>query len=263
MVYSGVRRQRVDAITQQLWQAPGLPFGLRRRDVNSDPDTNAQTLVVDIPPGWEMGESWNESDLEFLVESGDLAVAGRDCGAGHYLFLPSGTPLGRIASTTGARLILWLNEQFVVRTGAPATPRFAIQETTDIYDETNWATVQDAFAGVTDTTSHRDIQVPTRCIRLRKHEESGQDTILFVMPAAYSKSALEVHHSAEELFFLKGWCATDPEHVYEPGDYMCWAPGTIHGVVRAWSSVVLSKHHGKLTSPEVPLGVTSFEGQLA
>jgi hypothetical protein len=44
---------------------------------------------------------------------------------------------------------------------------------------------------------------------------------------------------------------------------MCWAPGAIHGVVRAWSSIGLSKHHGKLTSPEVPLGVTSFEGQLA
>ena len=177
MVYSGVRRQRVDAITQTLWQAPGLPFGLRRRDVNSDPDTNAQTLVVDIPPGWEMDESWNESDLEFLVESGDLAVAGRECGSGHYLFLPSGTPLGRIASTTGARLILWLNKQFVVRTDAPPTARFAVEETVDIYDETNWATVQDAFAGVTDTTSHRDIKVPNavhpapqaRGLRARHH----------------------------------------------------------------------------------------------
>lgn len=262
MVYTGVRRVKLDEIRKTLWRAEGLPFGLLRRDVNSDPDTGAQTVVVDVPPGWQMGESWNESDLEFLVESGDLSIAGRNCAAGHYLFLPAGTPLGSIASTGGARLILWLSGQFVARTDAPPRPRFAIEESTDIYDESNWQTVQEAFAGVTDTTSHRDIAVPTRCIRLRKVEKSGQDTILFVMPQAYSKTALEVHHSAEELFFLRGWCATDPEHVYEPGDYMCWAPGVIHGVVRGWSAIVLSKHHGPLTSPEVPLGVTAFDGQI-
>lgn len=262
MVYSGNRGVRIDALKKTVWRTDGLPFGLLRRDVNSDPDTGERTLVVDVPPGWQMDASWNDSDLEFLVREGDLSIAGRDCRSGHYLFLPSGTPLGRVASAGGAQLILWLSGAFRVRVDSAPEPRCDVEETVNIYDEANWLTVQEAFAGVTDTSSHRDISVPTRCIRLRKVERSGQDTILFVMPPAYSKTALEVHHSTEELFFLQGWCATDPDHVYGPGDYMCWQPGVIHGVVCGWSAVVLSKHHGPLTSPEIPLGVTSFDGQL-
>lgn len=263
MVYSGQRRLTLESIPKAVWRQAGVPFGLLRRDINGDPDTGEQTMVVDVPPGWHMDESWNEADIEFLLDEGDLRIAGRDCSKGHYLFLPSGAPLGRVSSAHGARLILWLSTAFAARTDVAPSPRFEIEETADIYDESKWQTVQEAFAGITDTTSHRNIAIPTRCIRLRKVEKSGQDTILFVMPAAYSKTALEVHLSTEELFFLKGWCATDPEHVYEPGDYMCWAPGVIHGIVCAWSAIVLSKHHGPLTSPEIPLGVTSVDAQLA
>ena len=261
MPYIGKRRVTLDEVPKTVWRAAGLPFGLLRRDINGDPETGARTLVVDVPPGWHMDAAWNSADIELLVRDGDLSIAGRTCEQGHYLFLPSGTPLGPIESTAGATLILWLSSEFVVRTDAPPAASGVIQETVDIFDESQWVTVREAFEGVTDTTSHLDLAIPTRCLRLRKVEDSGQDTILFIMPPSYSKTALEVHHSTEELFFLRGWTATDPDHVYEAGDYMCWAPGVIHGIVCGWSAVVLSKHHGPLTSPEVPLGVTALDAQ--
>lgn len=261
MVHSGKRRVVIDQVAQRLWQGKDLPFGLRSRHINDDPDTGAQTLVVDVPPGWSMPEHWNSADLELLVRDGDLTIAGRHCQRGHHLFLPSGTGIGPISSAQGATLIFWTDSPFEVRTDERPTPTKPSVETVDIFDPTNWQPVQEAFAGVTDTSSHGDIAVPTQCIRLRKVEETGKDTILFVLPRGFAKTALEFHHSTEEIFFLSGWCATDPEHVYQQGEYLCWAPGVIHGVVRGWEALCLSKHHGPLTSPQIPLGATSVDAE--
>ena len=261
MTHTGQRRIIIDQVPQRLWRAEGLPFGLRTRHINEDPQTGAQTLIVDVPPGWRMPSHWNTADLEFLVRDGDLAIAGRQCGRGHYLFLPSGTEIGPVSSEQGASLIFWTDSPFEVRTDERPTPSKPLAETVDIFDPANWLPVREAFAGVTDTSSHDDIEVPTMCIRLRKVEETGKDTILFVMPRGFSKKALEYHHSTEEIFFLGGWCATDPDHVYQAGDYLCWEPGVIHGVVSGWEALCLSKHHGPLTSPQIPVGATSVDAE--
>ena len=261
MVHVGHRRVVVDSVAKRVWRAEGLPFGLLRRDINANPDTGEETLVIDVPPGWSMGSSWNEADLEFLVLEGEVNIAGRTCRRGHYLFLPSGTDLEEFSSSQGATMIWWNDAPFVVRTDRPTAPTKPLAETEDVFDKGNWSTVLEAFAGVTDTTSHAELEVPTQCIRLRRVEDSGMDTILFVLPRSFSKTALEFHHSTEEIFFLDGWCATDPDHVYEAGEYLCWQPGVIHGVVSAWGSVCISKHHGPLTSPQIPLGATAIDAE--
>ncbi|MGW0504478.1 cupin domain-containing protein [Micromonospora sp. NPDC003241] len=261
MTHAGKRRVIIDQVPQRVWRAAGLPFGLLTRQINADPETGAQTLVVDVPPGWHMPAHWNAADLELLVRDGDLTIAGRECRPGHYLFLPSGTELGPISSEHGATLIFWTDSPFEVRTDTPPAPSTPLGETVDIFDKANWRPVREAFAGVTDTSSHGDLEVPTQCIRLRKVEESGKDTILFVLPRRFTKTALEFHHSTEEIFFLGGWCATDPEHVYHAGEYLCWEPGVIHGVVTGWEAICLSKHHGPLTSPQIPLGATSLDAE--
>ena len=261
MGHTGHRRIVVDAVPKRVWHAEGLPFGLLRRDINANPDTGEETLVVDVPPGWRMEPHWNSADIELLVVDGDLDIAGRSCRRGHYLFLPSGTDLGTVSSSQGATVIWWNDAPFSVQTGAAPTPTKVGAETVDVFDQSNWVTVLEAFAGVTDTTSHASLDVPTQCIRLRRVEDTGMDTILFVMPRSFSKTALEFHHSTEEIFMLGGWCATDPEHVYEAGDYLCWEPGVIHGVVSGWEAVCISKHHGPLTSPQIPVGATAFDAQ--
>ncbi|MGV9978165.1 hypothetical protein ACWDUH_10855 [Micromonospora wenchangensis] len=261
MAHTGKRRVTIEGVPQRVWREDGLPFGLLTRHINGDPQTGAQTLVVDVPPGWSMPAHWNTADLELLVRAGDLTVAGRQCRPGHHLFLPSGTGLGPISSEGGASLIFWSDSRFEVRTGEPPTPAKPLSETVDVFDPANWSPVQEAFAGVTDTSSHGDLEVPTQCIRLRRVEDTGKDTILFVLPRRFAKTALEFHHSTEEIFFLGGWCATDPEHVYHAGEYLCWEPGVIHGVVSGWEAICLSKHHGPLTSPQIPLGATSVDAE--
>jgi len=262
MGMSGKRRVVLADLEKKVWNESSLPFGVLRRIVNHDPDTGALSLVVDVPPGWASPDHWNSSDMELLVLDGDFTVAGRECGRGHYIYLPSGTSVGPMSSDKGATLIWWIDSDFEIQTGPAPAPAAPVEETTDVFDPANWETVRDAFEGVTDTTSHAGLEVPTRCIRLRRSETSGMDTILFVMPPNFSKTALEFHHSTEEIFFLGGWCATDPEHVYEAGTYLCWEPGVIHGVVCGWEAICISKHHGPLTSPEIPLGAVSVDAQL-
>lgn len=243
-----------------LWEAEHLPFGLLRRTINADPANGAETLVVDIPTGWTMEESlWNEADLEFVVLEGDLEIAGVSATRGAHGFLPAGTPLGPIRSQGGAEIIWWHDSTFQLRTGTPPSPTKPRSFLEDLYDEANWDTIVHAFEGVTDVGSHDGLEVPTRCIRLRKVEESGKDTILFVLPRGFQKTSLEYHHSTEEIFILGGWTATDPYHVYMPGQYLCWEPGVIHGVVSGWDGLCLSKHHGPLTSPNIPVGAVSVD----
>lgn len=260
MGHMGKRRVVWDDVERRLWQEEHLPFGLVRRLINADSDTGGETLIVDMPPGWTLeSEVWNESDLEFVVLSGGLQMADIAATRGTHVFLPSGAPLGPITSSEGAELIFWHDSAFCLRTDTlpePATSRTVLL---DVFDESNWVPVKDAFAGVTDVGSHDDLAVPTRCIRLRKVEESGKDTILFVLPRGFQKSSLEYHHSTEEIFMLDGWCSTDPDHVYRVGEYLCWEPGVIHGVVSGWDALCLSKHHGPLTSPNIPIGAVSVD----
>lgn len=259
MGFTGHRRVVWEQVDRKLWQAEHLPFGLVRRLINADPDTGAETLIVDVPPGWTLdAEVWNEAHLELVVLRGDLRVAGLDAARGTYAFLPSGTPLGPISSEAGAEIILWHDSPFALRTDAAPEPEYARTDLDDLFDERHWVTVKEAFAGVTDVGSHDGLAVPTRCIRLRKVEESGKDTILFVLPRGFEKSSLEFHHSTEEIFMLGGWCSTDPDHVYREGEYLCWEPGVIHGVVRGWDALCLSKHHGPLTSPNIPIGAVDI-----
>ena len=260
MGHTGHRRVVWDQVDRRLWQSEHLPFGLVKRQINADPDTGGMTLIVDVPPGWALeADVWNEADLEVVVLEGDLHIAGVDGGRGTHAFLPSGTPLAPIASVAGAQIILWHDSPFVLRTDTPPAPSVPRSELADLFDEQNWVTVKDAFEGVTDVGSHDGLAVPTRCIRLRKVEETGKDTILFVLPRGFQKTSLEYHHSTEEIFLLDGWCATDPDHVYRTGEYLCWEPGVIHGVVSGWDALCLSKHHGPLTSPNIPVGAVSVD----
>lgn len=260
MGHAGQRRIVWDQVQRRLWQPEGVPFGLVTRAINADPDVGAATMLLDVPPGWEMpAAGWNEADLELLVIAGDLEVAGLSGGRGLYAYLPAGTDLGTIRSTAGAEIIFWHDAPFRVRTDAAPAPQTPRSHVTDVFDEAGWVPVKEAFAGVTDTGSHDGLKVPTRCIRLRKVEETGLDSILFVMPKGFQKTSLEFHHSTEEIFFLDGMCSTDPDHVYMPGEYLCWEPGVIHGVVSGWDAVCISKHHGPLTSPNIPLGATSVD----
>lgn len=260
MGHQGKRRVVWDEVPRRLWQPDGVPFGWVRRAINADPVTGGETLMVDIPPGWELPNAgWNESDLELLVVDGDLEIGGLSGSRGMYAHLPAGTDLELIRSREGAELIFWHDSPFRMRSDEAPAPLAPLSHVSDIFDEANWSTIKDAFAGVTDVSSHDDLKVPTRCIRLRKVEESGIDTILFVLPRGFQKTSLEFHHSTEEIFFLAGMCATDPDHVYLTGDYLCWEPGVIHGVVSGWDSLCLSKHHGPLTSPNIPLGATSVD----
>lgn len=251
MSYPGKRRIVFDEVPKIIWIDESLPYGLLRRDLNHDPETNGKTMILDFLPGWEMGKSWNESDIEFLVLNGEVQIADRICKTGHYLFLPSGAPIGPIQSSNGATVLFWHETAFRARDGAPVSPTKPIAETIDIYDPENWKPVREVFEGVTDTSSHDDTTVNAKCIRLRTFTDTGKDTVLFIMPRGFRKPALEVHESAEEAITLRGVLATDPEHVYEAGQYLCWEPRVVHGPVSGWDSIVLSKQHGRYTSPRV------------
>jgi hypothetical protein len=261
MVRPGIRRLNPANVPDRVWEVPGLPFGLRIRELNADPESGGRTLIVDIPPGWAFHDAHhNGSDEEFLVLDGGLSVGDQQFKKGSYLYRPAGTAVSGVSCPDGAQLLYWHDGPFDLRLGEPdSPPERPGASHADIFEESTWQRVTEAFAGVTDVGSHDDLAVPTRCIRLRTAEATGHDTIIFILPRGFKKTSLEFHHGTEELYFLSGWCATDVDHVYHPGEYLCWAPGTIHGVVQGWDAICISKHHGGLTSPNIPVGATGVD----
>lgn len=260
MTRPGIRLCRWAEVPARLWPHDGLPFGLISRLINEDPDTGGATHVIDVPTGWMMGDDhWNTADLELVVLEGDLVLDGVHHARGAHRFIPSGTRIGPIFSGIGCRLILWHDSTYQVHKEPAPGSVLPSTYTVNLFDETAWLPILEAFREDSDVSSHADLEVPTRMLRLRRYEDSGMDTMVFILPPGFQKTSLEYHHATEEIFFLDGWCATDPNHVYYPGDYLCWAPGTIHGVVSGWGAICLSKHHGKLTSPNIPVGATGID----
>jgi len=250
--YSGVRRRTLSDVEKTLWVHPDIPFGLVRRELNRDDETGAATLVVDVPPGWSMPGSANSSPLEMLVLDGSIVCGTRELARGHYTFLPTGSPFADISTDNGATILLWHDGAVAALPEAQWDRSAVVQETVDVFDPANWVGLREAFAHI-DTSSHNRVIGRALCIRLRTFEETGGDTVLFMMAKGFRKLDLEVHESAEEVVTLSGILTTDPEHVYEPGEYFCWEPNVVHGPVTGWDAVCISKHRGQFTSASVEI----------
>lgn len=252
MAYESIRRRTVASVEKKIWIDDALPYGLMKRYLNSDSETGATTLIVDIPPGWSMPATANQSALEILVLDGQFTSGNRTFAKGHYAFLPPAVPFGEISTTDGASILLWHEGPIGAVSAEDWDPTSSAVETLDVFNPSNWKDLREAFSEI-DTSSHDRVNVAAKCIRLRTYEETAGDTILFVMAKGFKKPELEVHESAEEVLTLSGILSTDPDHVYEPGEYFCWAPNVVHGPVAGWDAICISKHHGRFTSPKVPV----------
>ena len=235
MARDHVRKLEIEQIRREVWQADDLPTGLVVRPLNHDPESGARTLIVDVPVGWENPTPrWHSCDEEFLVLDGELEVGSSRYRKGHYVFRPAGLEHGPTRSEGGCRLLYWHESAFDVQTGPFE------------------GSVEKPFIDGLDTVVPRDewerfpvpLPTPALMIRLRKEEETGCDTTLEWIPPNTMSPAREYHTADEEVYVLGGWAATDPEHVYLPGSYLCWKAETIHGPVQAWDLLCVVKHYG-------------------
>ncbi|MFL2771328.1 MAG: DUF4437 domain-containing protein [Rhodospirillaceae bacterium] len=81
--------------------------GFRVAKLSQDYATGAVSYFGSLAPQWIRRESgYYESDVEFMVMSGDLSIGDTSLSAGHYCYLPAGCLLGAASTNAGCELFM-------------------------------------------------------------------------------------------------------------------------------------------------------------
>jgi quercetin dioxygenase-like cupin family protein len=257
----GVRRLRISEVEYKVCQHPRLPPGVLIRVLNEhpDPDNGARTLVVDLPAGWELPQLHCHPDQEeYYVIEGDLTVGDEQLRTGHYVYRPGGSVQGPIRTENGCTLLYW-HDEFDIEIVDPDSEPGPVT-IVDVLDESQQV---DAFvllqSDTRDVSAYEDLG--EEMIRLRTVEETGDaDHVATWIPIGADMDVLGVHQGTEEIYIVgPGWVATDVNHIFFPGDYLCWEPGVIHGPTIGGGTLVLVKHYGGYSTPIVPIFATGID----
>ncbi len=99
----------VHATSQMDWEAaPGYPPGTEAKVLREGRKDRAWTILLKLPPGWEMGNHAHTRPEQHYVLEGEYEVDGQVFSAGIYRFIPPDTHHGPFFSCEGAViLVVW------------------------------------------------------------------------------------------------------------------------------------------------------------
>jgi len=191
----------------------GIAPGLRSALLSLDPQSGAETRLINAAPYWCWRDPIRlECDLELLVLQGDFRVGANSLRAGWYLFTPAGTVIPSMESVEGATLIMMPTGflSWRCQESAPSRSRIAPPAPFDIRS-LPWLP-SPSYEGRPADEADPALSVKI----LWQDPDTSAYTLLTRQKAGWSDVRLESHATWEELLLLEG-------------DYLMGATGHITG----------------------------------
>jgi hypothetical protein len=211
-------------------KAPFMAEGARGQAwvkvLSRDPETEAESLMYRLDPGWSADAIENTVYENLLVLDGDLDVDGTSLRKHWYSYRPEGHRSGPLSTGTGATVIAIAGFP-----GELASPISLPGLDTDAMEWVGW-----------------DVSKKHAMKMLRGDEENLDVYFLArVDPAFENKIDADGHDAPEEAFFLEGRSLnydghTRGRHINTAGTYVYRAPGSQHGLNTVTERVLLFKH---------------------
>ncbi|MEO6019342.1 MAG: DUF4437 domain-containing protein [Knoellia sp.] len=216
------------------------------RDLNRDPDSGAQSLVVTFAAGGEVAAGYWSCDLEFLMLEGSLTMGSASVERYGYQFVPAGVATGRtVVGDAGATALVFTSGPVLLTASAhdePGAPRHRLIGPVHLAD-VPWE--QPRTAGFPAGAGRKTLREDT--------ETGGGFWVLGVLPH-WTSAMTEWHAFTEENYILEGGIET-AEGLMEVGSYLSHAagPASVHGPMRSRrGSLLITRAQGPLETTYAP-----------
>ena len=209
-------------------KAPFVAEGVRGQAwvkvLSRDPETEGESLMYRLDPGWSADAIENIVYENVLVLDGELEIDGTTLRKHWYTYRPEGHRTGPVSTATGATLIAYAGFP-----GELASPNPVPCVDTDSME---WMGTQ--------SRNHASLKM------LRGDEENLDVYYLTSVPPSESHD-VSSHDAPEEAFFIEGASlnydgATRGRHVNRAGTYVHRGPGSPHGMQTITEQCLVFKH---------------------
>ncbi len=92
---------------EMVWEStPSVLHGAEGKVLRDGTQDGTWTVLLRLPPGWEIRDHRHTSTEERFVLAGEYTIDGVRCGAGTYQMIPAGEAHERATSAFGCELLV-------------------------------------------------------------------------------------------------------------------------------------------------------------
>lgn len=214
----------VDDLPWRDGQWPGATAPHRYRLLSEDADTGEQTLVVELPAGWQLAEDgWFDVDDELFVLGGELQLNGERLTKYSYQLIPAGQLRREVRSERGARLLQFRRASAAFQPAMSDGPFF---DPSRAVGPVNLRTLP------YERPQTPNFPAGAGRKTLRRDPVTGDGFWIIAMLPHWLSPLTEVHTFSEENYVLEGAIETSIG-LMRPGAYLHHPPGAVHGPMRS------------------------------
>jgi len=196
-------------------ESVGWSYDSHARKLSQDSETDAISMVLNLPPTYRRWAGTFEHTAELYVLSGYLMIGGVTLGAGAYQLLPGGVMQGEWRSDEGCTV--WMKTD-----GSPRLhPSVGAGE--KLPDALDTATMDWIFSPIPGPPCGLLLKP------LRVDMETGASTFLSGIVPQYHYPFIEYHRCVEEAFLIRGDIRLGTSGNMEAGSYFYRPPYVSHG----------------------------------
>jgi len=193
--------------------------GAGARTLSSDPETDAATLFVSLPVGWEASVGRFTADVECYILQGRLTIGEYRLSRHTYCFFPAGVALGRWQALSPVTLIWFTYGAVALEAGLEDAPGAQRRRLIMALDSSALPWSNPITPGFPPGAMRK---------QLRVDPDTGAGTWLLGVLPQWRESRIEMHPVVEEAFVLQGEMVTD-RGVMTAGCYFWRPPHIPHG----------------------------------
>jgi hypothetical protein len=192
--------------------------------LSRDPETEGESLMYRLDPGWSAEAIENTVYENLLVLDGELEIDGVTLRKHWYSYRPEGHGTGPVSTATGATVIAYA--------GFPGELASSIPVRYVDTDAMEW------------TATHT---VTGASLKMLRADEENLDVYYLTLVPPSETHGVSYHDAPEEAFFLEGASRnydghTRGRHVNRAGTYVHRGPGSAHGSQTIVEPCLVFKH---------------------
>ena len=229
--YAGLPRTAIDG--------PACIEGLIGALLSRDSQSDAQTYLVEIPPGWRHQVDGKAASLELFVLHGDLGFLDQRIGPSGYVHLPQGCGGGEFHSEDGANALAYWNPNI------PAFPPPYTRNRVLRVPDLEWRQSVPDSHGI----MHKPLRLPDPHGDGYEGGPGGHLRLEYMAPGMATPFEHNHHECWEELMLLEGDIFIADEGVMGPGTAVSHPQEWWHGPFATRRGCVFLVH------TDAPMGV--------
>jgi hypothetical protein len=227
------------ALSRERLDGPRVVGGLTGALLSRDAQSDAQTYLIELPPGWRHAEDGSEASLELFVLRGDLSCGSEKVGPSGYIHLPQGCGGGEMRSEGGGIALVFWNPNL------PAFPPPYTRNRVLKVTELQWRQSVPNSHGI----MHKPLRLPDPHGDGYEGGPGGHLRLEYMAPGMATPFEHNHHECWEELFLLEGDIFIADEGVMGPGSAVSHPQEWWHGPFATRRGCVFIVH------TDAPMGV--------